>query len=175
MRFREWPPRRIALMWLIGAALQVLVLAVLPSLMGWEWADPNDLAWDTDSSPWLLSADSIQQASASAAPVADSATSPRLAMTRTEVAPGDTLVRMEMDSSWAQYRTTERVVQLSPDLEKAAVPIGETLADMLVALSWAITLALLMVFTIPGVLVITTLAWLVMRRMPDRAAVDRTS
>ncbi len=88
------------------------------------------------------------------------------------VAPGDTLVRVEMDTSWVQYRTTGGPLQMSPDVEQAAGQIGQTLEPMLLALGRAVVSVLLLAFTIPTIVIAITLTWLFLRLLPSRPPVD---
>lgn len=165
-RFRDWPPRWIAVMWFAGAGLQLLVLLVVPPLLGWKRADSAEFAWDVSQpdSRWenrgLIQPDTLP---------------PRhVSVIRREIAPGDTIVRAEQDSRWIQSRTTGGIVRMSPDVEKAAVPIGEIVAGILGALERALLQLLVLVFTLPAILVATTLTWLVLRRPPSRADADQT-
>lgn len=157
-RFRDWPPRRIGLMWLIGAVLQGLALFAVPPLLGWEMGPPAD----APEPGWLDSMKAVPDN----AP--DSARVPRVTVTRTEVAPGDTLVRVERDTSWLQFRTNGGDVEMSPDVEQAAERIGGMMTSMIVAMGVAVLQLLLLIFTIPAVLVAVTLAWLAVRRAPSR-------
>lgn len=166
MRFRDWPPRRIAVMWLVGGLLQALALLIVPPLLGWERVE--SVAWEVArSDPARPDAPAAPREPITAS--ADSTPPPVLVVTRTEVAPGDTLVRIARDSSWLQFRTRGGPVEMSQDVQQAAKPLGEALASMLVEAGRAAVQVMLLVFTIPAILAATTLAWLILRRLPPSA------
>lgn len=165
MRFRDWPPRRIGLLWLAGAVMQAIIVVFGLPMLGWEPADKAEFAMGTSLT---------DSAELPAIHVAPNTTPVRpLRVTRTEIASGDTLVRLARDSSWVQFRTRGGTVQMSPDVERAAGQITKSLTSILLEIGWALLQLLLLTFTVPVLLVATTLAWLILRRPPARPSVDQ--
>lgn len=157
MRLRDWPPRRIGKMWLIGIALQVAAVLIVPPLLGWEYAAPHDVdeplggAWLPDSA----TLDSIP---------ADTSTVPPLALTLTALSGGDTVVRIGRDSSFLAFRTSGGTVEASPDVEKAAGAITTAFVGLFDELARLLTVLLIIVAAPTLAMLAVTVTWAVQRR-----------
>lgn len=156
VRLRDWPPRRIGKMWLIGVAGQLAALFIVPLLLGWEL-----------SAPWNDPLDTAPPAALDTAALADLDTSAHpLTITRTPTAAGDTLVRIARDSSYLALRTSGGTVEMSPDVEKGAAALGDAFVSMFDALATLFTVLAVILLVPPLVLGSITLAWALQRRRP---------
>lgn len=159
MRLRDWPPRRIGKMWLIGFAVQLLALLVVPRLMGFELAWPGE--------PWPPM-DTLA-ATPPAGPAAQSAAIPdSVALTPVPRPAGDTLLRAGSDSMFLLLRQrggdTVQFVDASPGMKEGAGQLGTILAGLMADLVRALVVMMVLLFAIPLVFLAVTLTWAVQRR-----------
>jgi hypothetical protein len=161
MRLRDWPPRRIGLMWAIGTSLQLLAILVVPPLLGFEVADPRE--------PWPPAESAAAGASLDAV-TRETPSSDTVAVTR-EVGPaGDTVIRISRDSSFVVVRQEGDTIELLgasqdvKDLKDGAGHLGTVFAGIIEDIVRAFMVLMVLLFTIPLVLLGVTLTWAVQRR-----------
>jgi hypothetical protein len=167
MRLRDWPPRRIGLMWVIGICLQLLAILVVPPLLGFEVGDPRE-PWPPAESPAAgASLDTATQETPSSDPVA----------VAREIGPaGDTVIRISRDSSFVVVRQEGDTIELlgaSQDVKDnldGAGQLGTVLTGIMADIVRAFVVLMVLLFAIPLVLLGVTLTWAIQRRRaPARA------
>jgi hypothetical protein len=154
MRFSDWPPRRIGAMWMIGVAVQLLALWIVPPLLGWRHVAPVGIEWKGATPLPAPSGAETQPGTG-------------MTITRTPLANGDTLVRISRDSSWFELRTmgdTAWAIRASPDVERNMAGAGQAFAYGIGKIVEGLTMLLALIFVIPTLLSVVTLAWWIQRR-----------
>lgn len=161
MRLRDWPPRRIGLMWVIGIALQLLAILIVPPLLGFEVGDPRE-PWPPAES---LAAGAPRDATTRQRPSSDT-----VAVTR-EIGPaGDTVIRFSRDSSFIVVRQEGDTIELLgasqdvKDLTDGAGNLGTVLGGIMADIVRAFMVLMVLLLVIPIVLLGVTLTWAVQRR-----------
>ena len=157
MRLRDWPPRRIGVLWLAGCAVEALLIAALAFTGEPAAPYPRRLA---DS---VFAADT-----GSAIDAEEMLRNVGISVTREPQASGDTLVRITRDSSFAAARVgqdTITVVAASPDVERAIHSIGTAFVAAADGLARLLLLLAAILLPIPILLIAVTLTWAVQRRL----------
>lgn len=166
MRLRDWPPRRMGAMWVIGIALQLLLLYVVPPLLGGEWATAEEVEQQRELRRALRRA--LRRPRPPVAPLeADAPTEPEVGITRTPLANGDTLLRISRDSSFLELRLsgdTMRVADASPNVDRAVTSLGRGFTNAFVEIARMVITLLTLLTAIPLILGTITLAWWIQRR-----------
>lgn len=158
MRLFNWPPRRIGRLWLIGIGVQVLALLVVPPLLGFRLGLPGD-RWPEAETPAVM--DTVRR------DASDTLPSVPFSVTRVPLASGDTLVRVERDSSFLVVRTdgsAPQFVDASADVQQAAGNIGTVFAGILAEIVRDLIVLAVLLLAIPLLLVAITLTWALGRR-----------
>jgi hypothetical protein len=162
MRFRDWPPRRIGVMWLIGLAVQLLAILIVPPLLGFEVAAPHEPWPDADR----ITAEAPQHVP-ERVPERDPRSSDSLTITREAGPAGDTVTRISLDSSFVVMRRngdTLEVLDASQDVKESARQFGTVFAGIMANLARALIVMMVLLFAIPLVLLVVTLTWVVLQR-----------
>jgi hypothetical protein len=159
MRLRDWPARRIGLLWLAGCAAEALLFAVPMSFGEPPPPKPDSLAIDTGTA---AAADSVPTVN-----LQQFLEGAGFTVTREPLPSGDTLVRIGRDSSFrvAEVRgDTTAIVDASPDVEQAFGVITTAFAASVHGLARLLLIAAAVLLPVPLLLASITLVWAVQRR-----------
>lgn len=159
MRLRDWPPRRIGLLWLAGCAAETLLFAVL---MSFGEPPPPKPDWPSADTEMAAAADSVPTVN-----VQQFLEGAGFTVTREPLPSGDTLVRIGRDSSFVVARVRDgssEVIGASPDAEQAFASIASAFVAGAHGLARLLLIAAAVLLPVPLVLTGLTLTWAVQRR-----------
>lgn len=156
MRCFDRPPRHTGM--LRGIGIGVLVLLIVPPLLGWKRADPPE---PRPAAGMPAAADTGRRNASDTLP------SVPFTVTRVPLASGDTLVRVERDSSFIVLRTdgsAPHFVDASEDVREAAGQLGTVFGGLMVEVGRFVMVMAALLLAIPLLLAATAVAWAVGRR-----------